>query len=127
MSFAMSLLKASTIIPVPKKTRTNINDYRPVTLTSAVMKSFEYLVLSYLKSITDPILDSLQIEYRANSSVDDAGDMALHVILLLILQHLDSIGTFARLLFMDLTFNTIIPVLLQDKRSQLNVQVAQVA
>ncbi|XP_029318721.1 mucin-5B-like [Cottoperca gobio] len=44
--------------PVPKKTRiTGLNDYRPVTLTSVVMKSFEHLVLSHLKSITDPILD----------------------------------------------------------------------
>ncbi|KAL6101469.1 uncharacterized protein ACO6RY_16707 [Pungitius sinensis] len=47
--------KASTIIPVPKKPRiTGLNDYRPVALTSAVMKSFELLVLSHLKSLTDP-------------------------------------------------------------------------
>ncbi|RCU34471.1 hypothetical protein DVA81_19570, partial [Acinetobacter baumannii] len=36
------------------------------------MKSFERLVLSHLKSITDPLLDSLQFAYRANRSVDDA-------------------------------------------------------
>ncbi|KAF7646701.1 hypothetical protein LDENG_00183650 [Lucifuga dentata] len=45
--------------------------------------------------------------------------MALHFIL----QHLDSPGTYARILFVDCSsaFNTVIPALLQDKLSQLNV------
>ena len=69
--------KSSTIIPVPKKPRiTGLNDYRPVALTSVVMKSFERLVLSHLKSITDPLLDPLQFAYRGNRSVDDAVNMA---------------------------------------------------
>ncbi|KAK3557548.1 hypothetical protein QTP70_029230 [Hemibagrus guttatus] len=64
--------KTSAIVPVPKKTKiTGLNDYRPVALTSVVMKSFERLVLSYLKDITDPLLDPLQFAYRANRSVDD--------------------------------------------------------
>ncbi|KAL6107434.1 uncharacterized protein ACO6RY_11070 [Pungitius sinensis] len=81
------------------------------------MKSFERLVLSHLKSLTDPLLDPLQFAYRANRSVDDAVNMALHFIL----QHLDSPGTYARILFVDFSsaFNTIIPSLLQDKLSQL--------
>jgi len=58
------------------------------------MKSFEHLVLSHLKSIADPLLDSLQFAYRANRSVDDMVNMALHFIL----QHLDSPGTYARIL-----------------------------
>uniref|UniRef100_A0AAQ4Q5M4 Reverse transcriptase domain-containing protein n=1 Tax=Gasterosteus aculeatus aculeatus TaxID=481459 RepID=A0AAQ4Q5M4_GASAC len=84
-----------------------------------VMKSFERLVLTHLKSLTDPLLDPLQFAYRANRSVDDAVNMALHYIL----QHLDSPGTYARILFMDFSsaFNTIIPSLLQDKLSQLHV------
>uniref|UniRef100_A0A1A8C8J6 Alkylated DNA repair protein AlkB homologue 8 N-terminal domain-containing protein n=1 Tax=Nothobranchius kadleci TaxID=1051664 RepID=A0A1A8C8J6_NOTKA len=48
-----SCFKSSTIIPVPKKSSpTELNDYRPVALTSVVMKSFERLVLSHLKSTT---------------------------------------------------------------------------
>ncbi|KAK3549702.1 hypothetical protein QTP86_007167 [Hemibagrus guttatus] len=92
---------------------------RPVTLTSVVMKSFERLVLSYLKDITDPLLDPLQFTYRANRSVDDAVNMALHFIL----QHLDSTGSYARILFVDFSsaFNTIVPALLRDKLFQLNV------
>ena len=115
-----SCFKTSTIVPVPKKPRiTGLNDYRPVALTSVVMKSFERLILPHLKTITTPLLDPLQFAYRANRSVDDAVNLALHSIL----QHLDSPGTYARILFVDFSsaFNTILPALLQDKLSQLNV------
>ncbi|KAK3511079.1 hypothetical protein QTP70_030150, partial [Hemibagrus guttatus] len=78
--------KRSTIIPISKKPKiTGLNDYRPVALTSVVMKSFERLVLAYLKNITGPLLDPLQFAYRANRSVDDAVNMGLHFIL----QHLE--------------------------------------
>ncbi|KAF7643177.1 hypothetical protein LDENG_00243990 [Lucifuga dentata] len=45
--------------------------------------------------------------------------MALHIIL----QHLDSPETYAKIFFVDFSsaFNSIIPALLQDKLSQLNV------
>ncbi|KAK3560705.1 hypothetical protein QTP86_014734, partial [Hemibagrus guttatus] len=112
--------KRSTIIPIPKKPKiTGLNDYRPVALTSVVMKSFERLVLAYLKNITGPLLHPLQFAYRANRSVDDAVNMGLHFIL----QHLDKSGTYVRLLFVDfsLAFNTIIPTLLQTKLTQLSV------
>ena len=112
--------KTSTIIPVPKKQRiTGLNDYRPVALTSVVMKTFERLVLTHLKAITNHLLDPLQFAYRANRSVDDAINMGLHFIL----QHLDSPGTYARILFVDFSsaFNTIAPALLQDKLTQLSV------
>ncbi|KAK3555538.1 hypothetical protein QTP86_021797, partial [Hemibagrus guttatus] len=90
--------KRSTIIPIPKKPKiTGLNDYRPVALTSVVMKSFERLVLAYLKNITGPLLDPLQFAYRANRSMDDAVNMGLHFIL----QHLDKSGTYVRLLFVD--------------------------
>src|SRR4029434_9821374 len=41
----------------------------------------------------------------------------------IILQHLDSPGTYARILFVDFSsaFNTIAPALLQDKLTQLSV------
>ncbi|KAK7930487.1 hypothetical protein WMY93_006882 [Mugilogobius chulae] len=71
-----------------------------------------------IKSFTSPLPDPLQFAYRANRSVDDAINLALHFIL----QHLDSPGTYARILFVDFSsaFNTILPALLQDKLSQLN-------
>ncbi|KAK3545501.1 hypothetical protein QTP70_007733 [Hemibagrus guttatus] len=112
--------KHSTIIPIPKKPKiTGLNHYRPVALTSVVMKSFERLVLAYLKNITGPLLDPLQFAYQANRSVDDAVNMGLHFIL----QHLDKSGTYVRLLFVDFSsaFDTIIPTLLQTKLTQLSV------
>ncbi len=112
--------KRSTIIPVPKKPKiTGLNDYRPVALTSVVMKSLERLVLAYLKDITRPLLDPLQFAYRANRSVDDAVNMGLHYIL----QHLDKPGNYARILFVDFSsaFDTIMPDLLSEKLTQLSV------
>ncbi len=112
--------KRYTIIPVPKKPKiTGLKDYRPVGLTSVVMKSLERLVLAYLKDITRPLLDPLQFAYRANRSVDDAVNIGLHYIL----QHLDKPGNYARILFVDFSsaFNTIMPDLLSDKLTQLSV------
>nr|BAB83841.1 ReO_6 [Oryzias latipes] len=120
MCVVPACLKLSTIIPVPKKSPvTGLNDYRPVALTSVVMKSFERLVLNHLKVITEPLLDPLQFAYRANRSGDDAVNMALHYIL----HHLDSADTYARVLFVDYSsaFNTIVPELLHQKLSQLAV------
>ncbi|KAI2657165.1 putative RNA-directed DNA polymerase from transposon BS [Labeo rohita] len=115
-----SCFKRTTIIPVSKKPKiTGLNDYRPVALTSVVMKSFEKLVLAYLKNITGPLLGPLQFAYRANRSVDDAVNMGLHFIL----QHLDKTGNYVKILFVDFNsaFNTIIPTLLQSKLAQLCV------
>ncbi len=115
-----SCFKRSTIIPIPKKPKiTGLNDYRPVSLTSVAMKSFERLVLAYLKDSTGPLLDPLQFAYRANRSVDDAVNMGLHFIL----QHLDRPRTYVRILFVDFSsaFNTIIPDTFQNKLTQLSV------
>src|SRR4029434_9377738 len=84
--------------PLKKTKISGLNDYRPVALTSVVMKSFERLVLRHLKAMTDPLLDPLHFAYRANRSVDDAVNMALHSKL----QHLDTSGTYARILFCGL-------------------------
>ncbi len=111
-----SCFKRSTIIPVTKKPKiTGLNDYRPVALTSVAMKSFERLVLAYLKTPLDP----LQFVYRASMSVDDAVNMGLYFIL----QHLDRPGTYVRILFLNFSsaFNTIIPDTLQNELTQLSI------
>ncbi|KAL0150862.1 hypothetical protein M9458_053781 [Cirrhinus mrigala] len=117
-SHPASNVPPSSLYPRNQKTQ-GLNDYRPVALTSVVMKSFERLVLAYLKDITGPLLDPLQFAYRPNRSVDDAVNMGLHYIH----QHLDKPGTYARILFVDFSsaFNTIIPDILQIKLSQLSV------
>ena len=89
----------STIIPVPNKsTASCLNDYRPVVLTSVVKKTLERLVLQFLKSIIDPLLDQFQVAYRNNRSVDDAVALGLFYVL----QHLDSPNTYPMILFVDL-------------------------
>ena len=96
-------LKSAVIIPVPKKTRiTCLNDYRPVALTSVIMKVFERLICKHLSSIS---LDPHQFAYRANRCVDDAVSLCLHSIL----QHLELRSTYARVLFVDFSsaFNTL--------------------
>ncbi len=114
-----SCFKCSTIIPILKKPSiTGLTDYRPVALTSVIMKSFEKLVLAHLKDITGPSLDPLQFAYRENRSADDAVNMGLYCVL----QHLDRPGAYVRILFVDFSsaFNTIIPNLLQPKLTQLS-------
>ncbi len=83
------------------------------------MKSFERLVLAYLKNTPEPLLDPLQFAYRANRSVDDKVNMGLHFIL----QNLDRPGTYVRILFVDFisAFNTIIPDTLQNKLTLLSI------
>ena len=108
-------------MPVPKKPSiASLNDYRPVALTSVVMKVFERLVLRSLKAATDHQLDPHQFAYRANRSVDDAVALALHHIL----QHLETFGTYARVLFVDFSsaFNTIIPRKLFNKLIHMGVE-----
>ena len=108
--------KKSTIIPVPKKyTASCLNDYRPIALTSVVMKTLERLVLQFLKSIIDPLLDRFQFAHRENRSVDDAVSLGL----VYLLQHLDSPNIYGRILFVDYSygFNTIIPSKLFEKMS----------
>ena len=90
--------KPPTIIPVPKEPKVpSLNDCRPVALTSIAMKVFERLVLRYLKTATDSLLDPHQFAYRANRSVEDAACLGLHHVL----KHLDCPNICARILFID--------------------------
>ncbi len=91
----------------------------PLTLASVAIKSFERLVLVYLKDTTGPLLDPLQFTYKANRSVDDAVNMELHFIL----HHLDRPGTYVRILFVNFSsaFNTMFPDTLQNKLTQLSI------
>ena len=50
--------KMTTIVPVPKKAKvTELNDYRPVALTSVIMKYFERLVKDNITSTLPVTLD----------------------------------------------------------------------
>ncbi|KAK1804667.1 hypothetical protein P4O66_020056, partial [Electrophorus voltai] len=112
--------KTTTIVPVPKKpTVSCLNDYRPIALTSIIMKCFERLLMRHIKSQLLPSLDALQFAYRSNCSTDDAISTTLH----LALTHLDKKGTYIRMLFIDFSpaFNTIVPQHLIGKLSLLGL------
>ncbi|KAK1788023.1 hypothetical protein P4O66_016497 [Electrophorus voltai] len=112
--------KTTTTVPVPRKpTVLCLNDYRPVALTSIIMKCFERLVMRNIKTQLPPSLDPLQFMYRSNRSTDDAIATTLH----LALTHLDKKGTYVRMLFIDFSsaFNTIVPQHLIGKLSLLGL------
>ncbi|KAK1804854.1 hypothetical protein P4O66_003555 [Electrophorus voltai] len=110
----------TTIVPVPKKPMMScLNDYRPVALTSIIMKCFERLIMRHIKTQLPPSLDPLHFVYRSNCSTDDAVSTTLH----LALTHLDKKGTYVRILFIDFSsaFNTIVPQHLIGKLSLLGL------
>ena len=112
--------KTSTIVPVPKKkTVSQLNDYRPVALTSVPMKCAERIVLRKLREQTSHCQDSLQFAYTAKRNTQDAILTLLHSLY----QHLDQPKTYARLLFIDFSsaFNTLQPHLLIDKLADAQV------
>ncbi len=99
--------KKSVIIPVPKNSKPScLNDYRPVALTSTVMKVFERLLKKHICSSIPATLDPLQFAYRPNRSTEDAKN-----------------GNYVRLLFIDYSsaFNTIVPTKLAVKLSDLGL------
>ena len=106
--------KLSTIIPVPKKIVPAVmNDYRPVALTSVIMKCLEHIFLNFVKSLLPPGFDMFQFAYTANRGVEDAISINIHEIL----AHLETKKSYCRILFIDYSsaFNTIIPQKLYNK------------
>ena len=118
-----ALWKHSTICPILKPGKSaplSLNDYRPIALTSIVMKCLERIVLGFLKAQTNSLLDEHQFAYRQNRSVDDAVLTLLHYAH----THMDKSGSeYVRILFADFSsaFNTIQPHLLAHKLKDLTV------
>ncbi|XP_071959468.1 uncharacterized protein [Antedon mediterranea] len=68
-----NLWKESIIKPIPKQTVIKqLNDLRPIALTSLVMKIFEKIVKTYITSVVESKLDPLQFAYRSGRGVEDA-------------------------------------------------------
>ena len=66
------LWKTSCLVPVPKTPRpSGSKDYRPVALTSHIMKTLERLVLEQLQPMVKPLLDPLQFTYQSQLGVED--------------------------------------------------------
>ncbi|XP_078802203.1 uncharacterized protein LOC144991899 [Oryzias latipes] len=114
------LWKTSCLVPVPKKNHPESpSDYRPIALTSHVMKVMERLVLSHLRPLVSPFQDPLQFAYQPKVGVEDA--------LLYLLQRayssLEKPNTTVRIMFFDFSsaFNTIQPRLMREKLEKMQV------
>ena len=108
------LRKTSCLVPVPKKGRpAALEDYRPVALTSHIMKVMERLVLAHLRPLVFPSQDPLQFAYQPHVGVDDA----IIYLLQKAYSSLDRPNTSVRIMFFDFSsaFNTIQPRLLKAK------------
>lgn len=124
-SFAQSVVptcfKKSVIVPVPKNNKPScLNDYRPVALTSQIMKVFERLIKNIMCSNIPNNINPLQFAYRSNKCTEDAVSHILNATL----THTDSNkGNYMRLLFIDYSsaFNTIVPLRLVSKLRDLGM------
>ena len=75
--------KTACIVPIPKRpVISSMNDLRPVTLTSAVMRVCERVVLCKLEKLVKDYIDPLQFAYRKNRSTDCAIFIRLRSLLL---------------------------------------------
>ena len=116
-----TIWKTSCIVPVPKKNRTSeLNDFRPVALTSHLMKTLERLILNLLRPQVQHAQDRLQFAYQPDVGVEDAILYMLHRIH----SHLDKGSGTVRILFLDFSsaFNTIQPPMLHDKLNRMGVE-----
>ena len=112
--------KTCTIIPVPKKrSSSQLNDYRPVALTSVAFKCAEKIVLKHLRSVTAGRQDPMQFAYLKDRNTEDTILTLLHKLY----QHLDRPKTFAGVIFVDFStaFNTMQPHLLIEKLLAMEV------
>ena len=106
--------KLSTVILIPKKDNLKLpNDFRPIALTSLVMKTLENIIKFFILAVTEYNLDPLQFAYQSGRGVDDAKLFILNTLY----RHLEGPQTHARILFADFSsvFNTIKPHILANK------------
>ncbi len=113
--------KKSVIVPLPKiSCPVENNDYRPIALTSCVMKCFKRYMVSLLKTEVKPVLDPLQFAYRQGRGtvVDTINNITYAIV-----KHLENPKAYARLLFVDFSsdFDTVKPHCLIKNLRQLGV------
>jgi hypothetical protein len=116
-----SVWKRSVIVPVPKKESIDeLNDFRPIAMTSILMKCFGKLMKNRLRMQIPHDLDPHQFAYKNKRSIEDVLCITNHEIL----KHLEQKKTYARILFLDYSsaFNTIVPSILHKKMINIGIQ-----
>ena len=120
-----TIWKTSVVVPVPKMSSpSELNHFRPVALTSIVIKCFERLILSHILPHVQSQLDPYQFAYRSRRGTDDAIACLIHKLF----EHMETAGNYARILFIDFSsaFNTIQRHVMIDKLQKLEVPAALV-
>ena len=93
-----TMWKTSTIIPVSKaRNPRELNEFRPVALTSLVMKVLEKILKDEITTLVNGKLGPLQFAYQPGKGVDDAKIFILDRLY----KHLEKPSSHARLLFAD--------------------------
>lgn len=113
-----ALWKESIIVPVAKiPSPKGLNDYRPVALTSLVMKGLEKIVKKSLLAMSQNIIDPLQFAYQAGKGVEDATATLLDRVT----GHLEGTKTHVLATFIDFSsaFNCMQPHILAQRLSEI--------
>ena len=103
-------------IPIPKVSKPReLQDFRPVALTSLVVKNIEKIIKDEVLALVEGKLDLLQFAYQPGKGVDDAKLFILDTLF----KHLETPKSHARLLFADFSsaFNKMLPHVLIERLS----------
>jgi hypothetical protein len=116
----------ATIVPIPKKAKvTVVNDYRPIALTSVIMKCFERLVKDYIISTLPDTIDPHQFAYRPTAPIDPQTMQSPSHCTLLYPIWTRGIPVNVRMLLIDYSsvFNTIVPskLIIKPRRQHLHL------
>jgi hypothetical protein len=103
-----SLWTIAKIKPIPKGTNTpkHPTEFRPIAITSTLVKILERIILQHLTTTLEP--DNSQFAYKSNRGVGDA----ILCVTDLLMGHIDKkAGNYCRRLFIDFSsaFNTLVP------------------
>ena len=115
-----AMWKTSCVVPVPKTLcPKEPNHFRPVALTSHLMKALERIILNHLRPLVSPNMDPLQFAYQPGIGTDDA----VLYLLQRSLSHLEDTRNTVKMTFFDFSsaFNTIQPSLLRVKMERAGV------
>jgi len=102
-----------------KATHTTAKDFRPISLTSFLLKSFEKMISLHIKATIDPTqISEAQHAFTKGKSIESA----LHLVVSSIEKSL-SIKEYTLIAFLDIegAFNNVLPIAITESLTELGV------